>query len=195
MNLANKITLSRVCLIPVMVALLYGPGLWAKIGGVFVFTIAALSDLVDGKIARKRGEVTDLGAVMDPVADKVLVLSAFAVLVERGVVPAYLMILVLAREIAISGVRIVAASKGVVIAASSAGKTKTAWQITAVAFGLLSLILAETSTSAWGGSEIYPWLRWHIPYATAAVAALLSFTSGVSYFKAAWPVLDPGTRK
>lgn len=132
MNLANKITLARVFLVPVFVIVFYlnipHSNYWAA--GVFI--IASLTDALDGHIARSRNLVTNFGKFADPLADKVLTVAALVVLVGSGKVPAWLVIIIIAREFAISGFRIIAASEGTTIAASKWGKAKTISQLIAI---------------------------------------------------------------
>jgi len=135
MNLPNKITIFRVILIPVFLVFLMVPGIpfgkWIALG---VFILASLSDMVDGKMARKYNLVTDFGKFMDPLADKLLVSSAMIALVEMGRIPAWVVIVIIAREFAISGFRLVAADQGIVIAAGWWGKIKTTVQMIMVIF-------------------------------------------------------------
>ena len=134
MNLPNKLTITRVICVPVFVVLylfdLYIPAF-------IVFVIASITDMLDGRIARSRNMVTNFGKIMDPLADKVLVYSAFCLFVQRGIVPGWMFIIILAREFAVSGMRTVAASEGIVVAAGMTGKIKTVLQMFAVLFLLL----------------------------------------------------------
>ena len=143
MNLPNKLTIFRVILIvPFVLLLLGGYHEWgwftALFGGIMeyvdyialgIFIIASLTDLIDGKIARKYNLVTNFGKFMDPLADKLLVCSAMICLVEMGRIPAWIVIIIIAREFIISGFRLVASDKGVVIAANYWGKFKTTFQM------------------------------------------------------------------
>lgn len=129
MNLPNKLSLTRMALIPVMVALMIPEGLVWSLLAAAVYGAAAYTDYLDGHIARKQGVVTDLGKFLDPVADKLLNLSAFIMLIHQGLMPAWLVVLILARELAVDGLRMVASGKGQVIAAGSLGKVKTVSQI------------------------------------------------------------------
>lgn len=135
MNLPNKITMMRIILIPVfIVVFLFGYNYVAA--GIFVF--AALSDAVDGHLARKLNLVTNFGKIMDPLADKLLVFSALLCLVQTGSVPAWMAIIILARELTITSLRSVAASDGIVIAAAMSGKIKTVFQMVAIPLLLLN---------------------------------------------------------
>ena len=153
MNLPNKLTIFRVFLILPFVLLLLGEsGGWgwyrALFGGILeyvdyialaIFIIASLTDLIDGKIARKYGLVTNFGKFMDPLADKLLVSAAMIALVELGRIPAWIVIVIISREFIISGFRLVAADKGVVIAASYWGKFKTTFQMVMVCLMIADL--------------------------------------------------------
>ena len=133
MNLPNKLTMFRVILIPFFIVFLLVPitpyDKWIALG---IFVTASLTDLLDGKIARKYNLITDFGKFMDPLADKLLVCSALICLIELQKIPAYMVIIIIAREFIISGFRLVAADNGVVIAASYWGKFKTTFQMIAV---------------------------------------------------------------
>ena len=135
MNLPNKLTIIRVCMIPFFVAALlfdHGNNYTMRIVANVLFIIASLTDLFDGKIARKYNMVTNFGKFMDPLADKLLVCSALICLIELGQLPAWVVIVIISREFIISGFRLVAADNGVVIAASYWGKFKTTFQMIAV---------------------------------------------------------------
>lgn len=147
MNLANKLTIFRMILVPVMVVFAYLP-----IGGDvytvpvpmlimdLIFIIASITDKLDGYIARSRNQVTTFGKFLDPLADKILVLTAMVLLVERGLLPAWIPVIVLAREFIVSGFRLVAVEKGgVVIAASVWGKLKTVTQMIALIFAFVDV--------------------------------------------------------
>lgn len=155
MNLPNRLTLTRVLLIPVMVLFIALPGkgwLWAACA---VFAIAALTDYFDGKIARRDQLITDFGRFLDPVADKLLVLTAMVMLVGRGLLPAVVPSVVLCREIAVDGLRMVAAGKHTVIAAGKLGKVKTASQM----FLLIWLMLFQyPAMSSWFTGLVTLWV-------------------------------------
>ena len=146
MNVPNKLTLLRIILVPVFVVIYYigftGWNYWAAA----IFIIAAITDAIDGRIARKTGQVTDFGKFADPIADKLLVMSALLILMEWGKVAAWIAIILLAREFIISGFRLVAAGKGTVIAAGITGKIKTVVQIVAI-----SVMLFDDPIEKWTG--------------------------------------------
>lgn len=146
MNLPNKLTILRVCMIPFFVAaLLYddGDSLSMRILADVIFIAASLTDMLDGKIARKYNLVTNFGKFMDPLADKLLVCSALICLIELDQLPAWVVIIIISREFIISGFRLVASDNGVVIAASYWGKFKTVFQMAAVILLILDLDALE----------------------------------------------------
>ena len=134
MNLPNKLTLLRIILVPVFIVVLMTGHYYIS---AVIFVVASLTDMLDGKIARKYDLVTDFGKLMDPLADKLLVMSALICLVQLGDIPGWMAIVILGREFAITGLRTVAASNGVVIAAGWTGKIKTVLQMIAVILILL----------------------------------------------------------
>ncbi|MEG0291424.1 MAG: CDP-diacylglycerol--glycerol-3-phosphate 3-phosphatidyltransferase [Anaerovoracaceae bacterium] len=165
MNLPNKLTTGRMCAIPFfIVAYLSGYNYIATV----IFILAAATDALDGHIARSRGLVTNFGKIMDPLADKILVISAFVCMVQTGVVPAVVVIIVLTREFAITGLRTVAAADGTVIAAGMTGKIKTVTQMIAV-----PLLLIENWPFEYIGipaDQIFLW-----------VSVVMTIISGVEY--------------
>lgn len=140
MNLPNKLTMFRVILIPFFVFFLLAPYFegYGNYVAVAIFIVASLTDLLDGKIARKYNLVTNFGKFMDPLADKLLVCSAMICLIELGLLPAWIVILIIAREFIISGFRLIASDNGIVIAASYWGKFKTTFQMLMVIVLLLN---------------------------------------------------------
>lgn len=133
MNLPNKLTMLRVIMIPFFIVFLLVPITpYDKWIALVIFILASLTDLLDGKIARKYNLITNFGKFMDPLADKLLVCSALICLIELNKIPAWMVIMIIAREFIISGFRLVASDNGVVIAASYWGKFKTTFQMAAV---------------------------------------------------------------
>ena len=162
MNLPNKLTIARVICVPIFVVLYYlDLNLWACI----VFVIASITDMLDGRIARSRNLVTNFGKIMDPLADKVLVYAAFCLFIEKGVMPGWMLIIILAREFAVSGMRTVAASQGTVVAAGMTGKIKTVLQMIAVPL----LILGKPDIIMTLG-QVFLW-----------AALIMTVVSGVEY--------------
>lgn len=137
MNIANKLTLFRIFLVPIFIMSLLILGI-DNILGFLIFIIASITDMLDGYLARSRNLVTTFGKFMDPLADKILACSALVMLVQFGKVEAWMVCIVLAREFIISGFRLVAATKGIVISASIYGKIKTITQLFAISFILLN---------------------------------------------------------
>ncbi len=165
MNLPNKLTTMRMALVPVFIVV-YLLG-WHYTSAV-IFAAASLTDFLDGYLARKNNLVTNFGKIMDPLADKLLVTSAFVCMVQTGVVPAWMVIVILAREFAITGLRSVAASEGIVIAAAWSGKVKTVTQMIAIIFLLI---------------DNWPFSLIHIPFAHIMlwIAVIMTVYSGVEY--------------
>ena len=139
MNTPNKLSLLRVALIPVMVLFMYLPGWPMVLLSAAVFGAAAYTDYLDGHIARRDGLVTDFGKFIDPVADKMLVLSTMVMLSWHGLLPAWIVVAVLFRELAVDGLRLVAVEQGRVIAAGKLGKIKTTCQLTMIIAHLVYL--------------------------------------------------------
>ena len=151
MNLPNKLTIIRVCMIPFFVAALlfdHGNNYTMRIVANVLFIIASLTDLFDGKIARKYNMVTNFGKFMDPLADKLLVCSALICLIELGQLAAWVVIIIISREFIISGFRLVASDNGVVIAASYWGKFKTTFQMIAVVLLIVGIPALSMVTTA-----------------------------------------------
>ena len=134
MNLPNKLTILRILLVPFIILCFYLPPSWGMWVAVVLFIVASVTDTVDGRYARAHNMVTDFGKFMDPIADKLLVNSVLIMLTAQGKVPPVVTILFIFREFAISGLRLVAASKGVVLAAGNLGKIKTTLQDIALPF-------------------------------------------------------------
>ncbi|RPJ97046.1 CDP-diacylglycerol--glycerol-3-phosphate 3-phosphatidyltransferase [Rummeliibacillus sp. TYF005] len=181
MNIPNRITVSRICLIPIFVLMMvldFGWGNMSILGatlpvehfvGALIFIIASVTDWIDGHYARKYNLVTNLGKFLDPLADKLLVSSAFILLVEMGASPAWVIIIIISREFAVTGLRLICAEQGEVVAANQLGKIKTWTQIIAIA----SLLMDNIIFAMRG-----------IPFGTIMLYVALFFTvwSGVDYF-------------
>ena len=167
MNLPNKLSVVRVLCIPVIVTLLYFPSPVCRISAAILFIIGCLTDFLDGHIARKHNLVTDFGKFIDPVADKLLVLTTLIMLIYLQMMPAWIVIVILCRELAVDGLRLVAVTKGRVIAAGPLGKWKTACQMVLISS---MLILNLSVFSAWPLTVL------------AGIVVLLTLISGVDYF-------------
>lgn len=136
-NLPNLLTLGRILMIPIFVILFADPTPVRAVAAAGIFVVASVTDLLDGYLARRRGQVTRLGKLLDPIADKLLVLSGLILLVQFDRVPAVIAILILAREVAVTGVRAVAASQGMILPAETLGKYKMVFQVIAIVFLIL----------------------------------------------------------
>ena len=181
MNLPNKISIARICLIPIFMVFLLVPlplGTWDIYGdelpishalGCLLFVIAAATDWLDGYLARKYNLISNFGKFLDPLADKLLVTAALLSLIELQMLPAWMAIIILSREFAVTGMRLVAAADGHVIAASPLGKWKTLFQMAALAVLLL---------------HNFPFSIWNIPVGMLLmwIAVLLTIISGIDYF-------------
>ncbi len=175
LNLPNLITLGRILLIPVFVVLFIAPTEDRSISAAIIFVIAAASDLLDGYIARRTGQVTKLGKLLDPIADKLLVLSALILLVNVDRVSALVAILVIAREVAVTGIRAIAAGEGMIIAAETTGKYKMALQVVAITM----LILEGTELAELGNLHL-------AGLATLYLSLVLGYISGGQYIWSFW---------
>ena len=149
LNLANKLTMLRVVMIPAFVIVLYADFEGCRYVALALFAIASFTDFLDGYIARSRNLVTDCGKFMDPLADKVLVMTAMLMFVCWGLMPAWVLAVVLARALAVSGLRMIAATEGKVIAAAWSGKVKTASTMVCIILMLLP-IPPVLNTVCWG---------------------------------------------
>lgn len=145
MNLPNKLTILRIVLTFVFILFLFTNGLFGKIVAFLLFAFASITDVLDGFIAKKSNQITDFGKLMDPIADKILVLSAFIAFAVMGLIPAWMVIIIVLREVAVTALRAIALTKGKVIQADSAGKNKTVWQMFVIAMILLFLIFDKTA--------------------------------------------------
>lgn len=169
MTTASKITLVRVALIPVFMALLLMGYHWLAL---VIFAVASLTDFVDGYIARHYNQTSDFGKFLDPLADKLLVTAAMLVFVQWDRMPSWVVMIVLAREFAVSGLRMVAASSGKVLAAGWSGKVKTF----ATMAGLCVMMVISVL-----------WIDWVV----TAVIAVTTLYSGIEYFIQNWNVIKP----
>jgi CDP-diacylglycerol--glycerol-3-phosphate 3-phosphatidyltransferase len=176
-NLPNLLTFGRVVAIPFLVWLLDAPspvrGYWASI----VFTAAAITDMLDGYLARKLGVVSVLGKFLDPLADKLIVMAALVWMVPMGRIPAWVVVLLLAREISVTGLRSVAASEGVVISAGQEGKMKTALQM----IGIVALVLGYPYHLSYLGIDLVDMV--HLGRLLIYLSLLFSFASAAQYVR------------
>lgn len=198
---ANIVTLVRICLVPVFVVALLSPWpQWFNLPDIAeysksliaagIFVLISCTDWLDGYLARSRGEVTDFGKFMDPLADKILVVAALLALVELGVLPSWVALIIVAREFIVSGVRMVAASKGVVISASWYGKFKTVFQMIAIVmFTVKDSYMIGTLIDAFSD------MMWVLSWAVMFVALALTIVSMLDYISKARDLIGLGPRK
>ena len=182
MNLPNKLTISRIVLTIIFMFFLFMHGVTYKILALITFTIAAFTDFADGHIARRYNLVSDFGKFMDPIADKILALSAFIAFVELGLVPAWMVMIIILREFTITGTRLIALKKSKIISAAMAGKHKTASQIFAIFVILLFIIFREffQSFNFWN-----PMIESHFKlsiFILMFITVVLTLISGISFF-------------
>lgn len=197
---ANVVTLVRILLVPVFVVAIISPWpaylpqwpeaeLWKPWVAAFIFALLSCTDALDGYLARSRGEVTNFGKFIDPLADKILVAAALLALIELQVLPSWVALIILAREFIVSGLRMLAASKGVVVAASWYGKAKTVFQIIAI---LLFIIKdSDMLFTVFAGLE---WPLYIFSWFIMIVALVLTIVSMVDYFVKCAPVLGFGKK-
>jgi CDP-diacylglycerol--glycerol-3-phosphate 3-phosphatidyltransferase len=185
MNLPNKLTLSRLVLtLAFLFVIFLDPNPWRDTIALFLFSAASITDYFDGMIARRDKLITNFGILMDPLADKILVCSAFIAFVGHGWIPAWMVVVVVARELSITGLRLLAASQNVVLAAEGFGKHKTISQIVAII-----AVLVLKAYPQWGkfGEVVVgfpiagkPWAIWFTQI-SIWLAIILTFTSGSIY--------------
>jgi CDP-diacylglycerol--glycerol-3-phosphate 3-phosphatidyltransferase len=175
LNLPNLLTLTRILLIPVFVILFATPTPDRSLSAAVIFAVAALTDLLDGYLARRSGQVTALGKLLDPIADKLLVLSALILFVNVDRVSALVAILIIAREVAVTGVRAIAASEGMMIATETTGKYKMALQVVAIEL----LILEGTGLAELGNMHLAGTV-------TLYLSLVLGYVSGGQYVWNFW---------
>lgn len=174
-NLPNVLTLVRILLIPVFVMLLIDPTPDRALAAAIVFVVAAVTDLLDGYVARKTGQITKLGRLLDPIADKLLVLSALILLVQVDRVSALVAILIIAREVAVTGLRAIAASEGLIMSAEVTGKYKMALQVIAIVL----LVLEGTVVEVIGNLHL-------AGIVTLYLSLILGYVSGAQYVWSFW---------
>ena len=167
MNLPNKLSITRVLCIPVIVTLLHFSEPGCRLAAGILFVLASLTDLLDGHIARKRNLITDFGKFIDPVADKLLVLTTLIMLIRCGLMEAWVVILILCRELAVDGLRMVAVGQGKVIAAGPLGKWKTTFQMVTI---VVIIFLNTGCFAAWYTAAL------------TCISVALTVVSAVDYF-------------
>jgi CDP-diacylglycerol--glycerol-3-phosphate 3-phosphatidyltransferase len=189
MNVPNSLTLARIFLVPLLVVALVGKSVAIPVGGLVVtnewlalaiFLAAAGTDLLDGFLARRWGQITTIGTLLDPIADKLLISAALISLVQVHAAPAWMVVLIVGREFAVSGLRGIAAAEGYTIKASDLGKTKMIAQVVAISFLLLSIRHPDLSALAY-------WLMWGV--------VVFAIVSAVDYFRKFWRKVDVRVKK
>jgi len=184
MNIPNSLTIARIFFVPILVTVLVKQHILLHFDGAVItndvialaiFWVAAATDLLDGYLARRWQQVTTIGTLLDPIADKLLVSAALIALVQEGVVPAWLVVLLIGREFAVSGLRSIAASEGFTISASELGKTKTVFQV--IAISLLLIGIRHPGVTPLANISLY-------------LVVLFSTWSAIAYFGRFWRMLD-----
>ncbi len=184
MNIPNLLTLLRIFFVPLLVAVLVQEDVNVSVFGIPVpnellalgiFLVAAATDLLDGYLARRWGQITTIGTLLDPIADKLLISAALISLVQVRALPAWMVILIVGREFAVSGLRSIAAAEGYTIKASDLGKTKMISQVAAISFLILALY-----NPAWEAPA--RWLMW--------VVVFFAVISAINYFRKFWRKID-----
>jgi len=188
-NLPNTLTIARIFFVPFLVAVQVqekivlhwnGAVLTNDIVALMIFWAAAATDLLDGYLARRWGQVTTIGTLLDPIADKLLVSAALISLVQERVIPGWLVVLLVGREFAVSGLRSIAAVEGYTIKASELGKTKTVWQV--ISISLLMISMHHAWVVRWANLSLY-------------VVVFFSLWSAFSYFAKFWRKIDINTKQ
>jgi len=189
MNVPNSLTIARIFFVPVLVAALVQENVAIRVAGVVItnewlalgiFLVAAGTDLLDGFLARRWGQITTIGTLLDPIADKLLISAALISLVQVHATPAWMVVMIIGREFAVSGLRGIAAVEGYTIKASELGKTKMIAQVVAISFLMLSI--RHPSLAA-----VAQWMMWGV--------VVFTFASAVDYFRKFWRKVDERVKK
>jgi CDP-diacylglycerol--glycerol-3-phosphate 3-phosphatidyltransferase len=201
-NLPNQLTLLRIFLVPLFLSLFLSDSVALQWASLAVFSISAATDYFDGRIARKRGLVTNFGKIMDPLADKLLTLTAMISFVQVGLVPGWMVVVIWWRELAVTGLRTLVAARSSVLAADSWGKFKTALQVAAIISGLLLYVIqnslnamgedwrVQLENKDWWGEMLARLLDTNaLTYWLMFLAAIVSLYSGIRYFRINWVVV------
>lgn len=194
MNLANKLTLTRMASVPFFMIYMWVDNFYTRILSLIIFILASLTDYYDGKIARKRKEVTNFGKFMDPLADKLLVSAAFIsfVGIKELAIPAWMVVLVISREFIISGLRTLAATQGKTISASLGGKFKTTTQVISIIVIFVILVLISFIETFYhvspqnlilesGLMRILWYILQYVPVTLIVITVIFTLTSGLTY--------------
>ena len=182
MNLPNKLTISRIVLVFVFMFFLFSRGVAAKTLALVIFIVASITDFLDGYIAKKKNMVTDFGKLMDPIADKILVLAAFLAFVEMELIPAWMVVIIIFREAVVTGLRIAALTQGKVLAADDSGKHKMVSQVCAILAILFFLIFREAGIKVFGfWSDSTERIYKDTIFVLMLITTFLTLASGISY--------------
>ena len=189
MNVPNSLTIARIFFVPLLVAALVQENVAIRVDGIVItnewlalgiFLIAAGTDLLDGFLARRWGQITTIGTLLDPIADKLLISAALISLVQVHAAPAWMVVMIIGREFAVSGLRGIAAAEGYTIKASELGKTKMIAQVVAISFLLLSIRHPNLAEPA-------HWMMWGV--------VVFTIVSAVDYFRKFWRKVDERVKK
>lgn len=200
MNLPNKLSVLRICLVPVFVIIMMLPeslfkgfDVWGSIIGVLIFIIASFTDMLDGKIARKRNLITNFGKFIDPLADKFMVIGAMLVLLYKYeyIRPVFFwaVLIVIFRELAVTSMRLIASGSGVVVPANMLGKIKTVTQIVCICTVIIEPMLIELGVLLFGSTFFLAGLL-PLTYTSIAVSAFFTLWSGISYIASMWKYIS-----
>jgi len=181
MNIANRLTMLRIFLTFVFMFFLFCHGFWFKVLSFAIFIFAALSDFLDGFLAQKRNMITDFGRLMDPIADKILVLAAFAAFVQMQLIDAWMFVIIVSREILITSLRLFALNKGKVLSATRAGKHKTVSQMLVIFLILAFIVLKEAMLAYYTWNPGWEKIFQQGIYILMLLTVTLTLYSGLSY--------------
>lgn len=194
MNLPNKLTILRIALTVVFLFFLFAHGIIYKLLAFFTFLTAALTDFFDGYIAKKYNMISDFGRLMDPIADKILTISAFLAFVEMGLIHAWMVIVIIFREFVVTGMRLLALQKNQVIEATLCGKHKTVSQMTAIFIILIFLIFREVGESLEFWTQPFQSAFMNVIFVLMLITVILTVVSGTSFFLRNRKIIRPNER-
>lgn len=197
MNLPNLLTLSRIPMMFVIVWLMFVDRLGAASAAFWLFIGGAISDWLDGYVARKQGLVSDFGKLMDALTDKIMVLGIMVALVDKQVLPLAFVLITLCREFMVSGMRMLAAAQGVVVAADKGGKTKTVTQLVAIGFLLATPMVGRDWAYVMPGTDftVTTEVMHHLGLAGFVLGTFLAVWSGYRYIRLHWKLVGPEISK
>jgi len=182
MNTANKLTISRIGLTFVFMIFLFLEGFTFKVLALLTFFVATWTDFLDGFLAKKNNDISDFGNFMDPIADKILVLSAFLAFVEMKLIPAWMVVIIVFREFIITGLRLIALARGEVIEAAAGGKHKTVSQMVSIYIILIFIVFKASGTRLFGfWNDSLEYLLKQSIFFMMIITTVLTLISGVSY--------------